>query len=63
MLRLDNRFSVTDTACFRFNFDAAPSDVPLVEAGSYLNDRQLVASRPEILLSTLDPVWACAPPA
>ena len=46
MLRLDHRFSQADTAYLRFNFDAAYSDAPIVESGSYLNDRQLITSRP-----------------
>jgi hypothetical protein len=46
MLRLDNHFSSADSAYMRFNFDAAVSDIPLVQGGSYLNDRQQVASRP-----------------
>ena len=46
MLRLDQHFSAADTAYLRFNFDAAFSDAPLVEGGSYLNDRQQVTSRP-----------------
>jgi hypothetical protein len=46
MLRLDHRFSAADTAYLRFNFDAALSDAPLAESGSYLNDKQQIASRP-----------------
>jgi hypothetical protein len=46
MLRLDQHFSPADTAYLRFNFDAAYSDAPLAEAGNYLNDRQLITSRP-----------------
>lgn len=46
MLRLDRRFSSADTAYLRFNFDAASSNIPLASGGSYLNDRQLVTSRP-----------------
>ncbi len=46
MLRLDHRFSAADTAYLRFNFDAAFSDAPLLEGGSYLEDRQQVTSRP-----------------
>jgi Carboxypeptidase regulatory-like domain/TonB dependent receptor len=46
MLRLDQRFSATNSAYLRFNFDAAASDTPLAESGSYLNDRQLITSRP-----------------
>ncbi len=46
MLRLDHRFSAADTSYLRFNFDAAASDAPIAEGGSYLNDRQLVTSRP-----------------
>ncbi|MFZ0746748.1 MAG: TonB-dependent receptor [Terracidiphilus sp.] len=46
MLRLDHRFSSHDTAYLRFNFDAAYNDSPIAEGGSYLNDKQLVTSRP-----------------
>jgi hypothetical protein len=46
MLRLDQHFSAADTAFLRFNIDAAFSDAPLVEGGSYLKDRQQVTSRP-----------------
>jgi Carboxypeptidase regulatory-like domain/TonB dependent receptor len=46
MLRIDERFSPKDTAFLRFNFDAALSDAPLEGGSSYLNDRQLVSSRP-----------------
>ncbi|MGD0548156.1 MAG: carboxypeptidase-like regulatory domain-containing protein [Terracidiphilus sp.] len=46
MLRLDQHCSAADTAYLRFNFDAAVSDLPLVEGGSYLEDRQQVTSRP-----------------
>jgi hypothetical protein len=46
MLRLDQHFSQSDSAYLRFNFDASYSDIPLVEGGQYLNDRQLVTSRP-----------------
>jgi len=46
MVRLDQRFSPADSAYLRFNFDAAVNDVPLASGGSYLNDRQLVTSRP-----------------
>ncbi|HEY1211049.1 MAG TPA: carboxypeptidase regulatory-like domain-containing protein [Terracidiphilus sp.] len=46
MLRLDQHFSAANTAYLRFNFDAAFSDAPLVEGGSYLKDRQQVTSRP-----------------
>jgi Carboxypeptidase regulatory-like domain/TonB dependent receptor len=46
MLRLDRRFSAADSAYLRFNFDAALSEAPLAEGGSYLEDRQQVASRP-----------------
>jgi hypothetical protein len=42
MLRLDQRFSASDTGFLRFNFDAASDDVP----SDGLNDRQLVTSRP-----------------
>jgi hypothetical protein len=46
MLRLDHRFSAADEVYLRFNFDAAYSDAPLAQGGSYLADRQLVTSRP-----------------
>ncbi|MDR3751818.1 MAG: TonB-dependent receptor [Terracidiphilus sp.] len=46
MLRLDHRFSAADTVYLRFSFDAAYSNVPLASSGAYLNDRQLVTSRP-----------------
>ena len=46
MLRLDQRFSSANSAYLRFNFDAAASDAPAAEGGSYLNDRQLITSRP-----------------
>jgi hypothetical protein len=46
MLRLDHHFSVADTAYLRFNFDAAVSQIPLIQGGSYLNDKQQVVSRP-----------------
>jgi hypothetical protein len=46
MLRLDHHFSAADTAYLRFNFDASYSDAPIAEGGNYLNDRQLVTSRP-----------------
>ena len=46
MLRLDHQFSPGDSVYLRFNFDASYSDVPLVEGCTYLNDRQLIASRP-----------------
>jgi hypothetical protein len=46
MLRIDHHFSPADSAYMRFNFDASYSDIPLVQSGAYLNDRQLVTSRP-----------------
>jgi hypothetical protein len=46
MLRLDHHFSAADSAYLRFNFDASYSDVPLIQGQTYLNDRQLVTSRP-----------------
>jgi Carboxypeptidase regulatory-like domain len=46
IVRLDHRFSPADSAYLRFNFDASYSDVPLIAGGTYLNDRQLVTSRP-----------------
>ena len=46
MLRVDHRFSTRDAAYLRFNFDAALSDAPLAGGGSYLADRQQIASRP-----------------
>jgi hypothetical protein len=42
MLRLDQHFSAADTGYFRFNFDAAASDVP----SDGLDDRTLTTSRP-----------------
>jgi hypothetical protein len=46
MVRLDQRFSSNDSAYLRFSFDAAISDAPVAQGGSYLADRQQVASRP-----------------
>jgi hypothetical protein len=46
VLRLDHHFSPADSVYLRFNFDASYSDVPLIEGQTYLNDRQLVTSRP-----------------
>ena len=46
MLRLDHHFTASDSAYLRFNFDAAVSNIPLVQSGSYLNDKQEVVSRP-----------------
>ena len=46
VLRLDHHFSAADSAYLRFNFDASYSDVPLVVGSTYLNDRQLITSRP-----------------
>jgi Carboxypeptidase regulatory-like domain len=46
MLRLDHHFSAADSAYLRFNFDASYSDTPLSQGQTYLNDRQLVTSRP-----------------
>jgi outer membrane receptor protein involved in Fe transport len=46
VLRLDHHFSTADSVYLRFNFDASYSDVPLIEGQTYLNDRQLVTSRP-----------------
>jgi hypothetical protein len=46
MLRLDHHFSSADSAYLRFNFDASYSDIPLIQGQTYLNDRQLVTSRP-----------------
>jgi Carboxypeptidase regulatory-like domain/TonB dependent receptor-like, beta-barrel len=46
MLRLDQRVTNDDSAYARFSYDAAISDAPLAEGGSYLEDRQQVASRP-----------------
>jgi Carboxypeptidase regulatory-like domain/TonB dependent receptor len=46
VLRVDQRFSNADSMYLRFNFDAAVSDAPLAQGGSYLNDRQQIASRP-----------------
>jgi hypothetical protein len=46
MLRLDQHFSAADSVYLRFNFDSAVSNAPLAESGSYLNDKQQIASRP-----------------
>ena len=46
MLRLDHHFTASDSAYLRFNFDAAVSNVPLSQGGSYLSDKQQVVSRP-----------------
>jgi Carboxypeptidase regulatory-like domain/TonB dependent receptor len=46
VMRLDHQFSAADSVYLRFNFDASYSDVPLVEGSTYLNDRQLITSRP-----------------
>ncbi len=46
MLRLDHHFTAADSAYLRFNFDAAVSNIPLIQGGSYLNDKQQIASRP-----------------
>ncbi|WP_182276169.1 TonB-dependent receptor [Granulicella sp. 5B5] len=46
ILRLDQHFSQRNSAFLRFSFDAAVSDAPLSEGGSYLNDRQQISSRP-----------------
>ena len=46
MIRLDHRFSSSDTADLRFNFDAASSSAPLAGGGTYALDRQEVTSRP-----------------
>ncbi|MBT9330124.1 TonB-dependent receptor [Paracidobacterium acidisoli] len=46
VLRLDHRFTESDSAYLRFNFDASASDAPMAESSTYLNDRQLVTSRP-----------------
>jgi hypothetical protein len=46
VLRVDQRFSNRDSAYLRFSYDSAVSDAPLVQGGSYLNDKQEVASRP-----------------
>lgn len=46
VLRLDHQFSASNSAYLRFNFDAAVSDMPLAQGGSYLNDRQQISSRP-----------------
>ena len=46
MVRIDHRFSPKDTADFRFNFDAALSQLPLAGAGTFTTDKQQVASRP-----------------
>src|SRR5579863_77823 len=46
LLRLDHRFSNADAAYLRFGFDAAKYDAPMAGAGSYINDRQRISSRP-----------------
>jgi hypothetical protein len=46
VLRLDQRFSDSNSAYLRFSYDAAVSDAPLAQSGSYLNDRQQISSRP-----------------
>jgi hypothetical protein len=46
MLRLDQRFTEADSFYLRFNFDAAVSDAPAAQSGSYLNDKKQVVSRP-----------------
>lgn len=46
VLRLDQHFSDKDSAFLRFNFDAAASNAPVEEGGSYLNDKQEITSRP-----------------
>lgn len=46
VVRLDQRFSPRDSAYLRFNFDAAVSNAPLAQNGSYLTDKQEIASRP-----------------
>jgi hypothetical protein len=46
VLRVDQHFSGNSSAYMRFSFDAAISDAPLAQSGSYLNDRQQIASRP-----------------
>jgi hypothetical protein len=46
VLRLDHRFSAADSAYLCFNFDASYSDVPVVEGSTYVNDHQLITSRP-----------------
>jgi len=46
MLRLDHRFSNADSAYLRFSFDAANYSAPMAAGGSYLNDRQMITSRP-----------------
>jgi hypothetical protein len=46
MLRMDQRFSNTDSAYLRFSFDAAASDAPFQEGQNYLNDKQQITSRP-----------------
>jgi len=47
MLRLEHHFTGRRTSVYlRFNFDSAISNVPLVQGGNYLNDKQQIASRP-----------------
>ncbi len=46
MLRLDQHFSATTTAFFRFNIDRAVNTQPLASSGNYLLDRQQLTSAP-----------------
>ncbi len=46
VVRMDHRFSATDTAYGRFNYDSSLNIVPLAQGGSYLNDRTQTESRP-----------------
>jgi Carboxypeptidase regulatory-like domain/TonB dependent receptor len=46
VVRLDQHFSAKDSAYLRFSFDAAASNAPVEEGGSYLNDKQEITSRP-----------------
>jgi hypothetical protein len=46
MLRLDHCFSAADSVYLRFNYDAAVSNAPAAQSGSYLNDKKQVVSRP-----------------
>jgi len=46
MIRLDHRFSNIDTAYLRFGLDAAKYQAPMAGGGTYLNDKQMITSRP-----------------
>ena len=46
MIRIDHRIRASDSLYARFNFDSSVNIAPLVQGGSYLNDRTLTESRP-----------------